>query len=243
MTSRRAAALLAGAAVLLMAAHALAERVVADRNTGCRIWDQYPDSRKLIRWSGPCRDGFAHGDGTLEWAYGERYDGQVSGRFVEGRLDGRAHVEWADGRSMDATFRRGRASGEGTFVWPDGRRYTGTWQDDHRSGFGTLVFPEGHRYVGWFERNRPTGQGEYVSPAGTRYAARVDGDGDVAPGPLLGGPQAAPLPQPASQPAPQSAEAPPRRAQPAPVAEPPLRLPPASLDEWLREPAPGTRRR
>ncbi|HYH17799.1 MAG TPA: hypothetical protein VD995_04200 [Azospirillum sp.] len=231
MIERRAAALLLGVAVVLLAGHAAAERIVADRNTGCRIWDQYPDSRKLIRWSGSCRDGFAHGEGTLEWAYAGRYDGQVTGRFVEGRLDGRAHVEWADGRSMDGTFRRGRASGEGTFVWPDGRRYTGSWQDDHRTGFGTLVFPEGHRYVGWFERNRPTGQGEYVSAAGTRYAARIDVDGDVVPGPMLGAPQAT---------APQAAEAP-RRAEPA--SAPPLALPPASLDEWLREPAPGTRRR
>ncbi|HEY0836821.1 MAG TPA: hypothetical protein VGE72_23120 [Azospirillum sp.] len=229
MTERRAAALLAGmaaGAVMLLAFHAAAERVVADRDTGCRIWDQYPDSRKTIRWSGPCRDGFAHGEGTLEWAYAGRYDGRVSGRLIEGRLDGRAHVEWADGRSMDGTFRHGRASGEGTFVWPDGRRYTGSWRNDHRTGFGTLLFPEGHRYVGWFERNRPTGQGEYVSAAGTRYAARIDVDGDVVPGPMLGAPQ--PAPQPAAQAAPQAAEAPP---------------PPASLDEWLREPTPGFGRR
>ncbi len=151
--------LLAALAALLAAGGAAAEQPVADPATGCRIWDQYPDARKTIRWSGACRDGFAEGPGVLEWAYSGRPDGRAHGTFLDGRLDGRAQVEWRDGRRMDGTFRHGRAEGQGTFVWPDGRRYTGEWRDDRRTGFGTLEYPDGRRYVGHFQRNRPVRDG------------------------------------------------------------------------------------
>lgn len=63
-----------------------------------------------------------------------------------------------------------------------------------------------------------------MSAAGTRYAARIDEDGEIVPGPLLGEPQPAEAPRAAQTP-------------PIPLA------PPASLDDWLREPAPGSQRR
>lgn len=143
------------AVLLLAAGPAWAEQIATDARTGCRIWDQYPDARKTIHWSGACRNGFAEGPGTLEWAYNGRPDGRARGTFVEGRLDGRAQVEWRDGRRMDGEFRQGRAEGQGSFVWPDGRRYSGDWKDDRRTGFGTLDYPDGRRFVGEFYRNRP----------------------------------------------------------------------------------------
>ena len=165
---------------------AAAERVVADREGGCRIRDPHPDLRKRIRWAGPCRGGFAHGDGRLEWEVDGRPDGVAEGRFLDGRLEGEGRVEWEDGRAFAGTFRHGLASGYGTFDWPDGRRYAGAWEEDRRTGHGTLTYPDGHRYVGMFHRNRPTGEGAFISSMGTRYAARVDADGTVWPGAMLG---------------------------------------------------------
>lgn len=191
---------------------AAAEKIVADRESGCRIRDRYPDPRKTIRWAGQCLNGFAHGGGVLEWAYDGRPDAWAEGTFLDGRLEGEARIEWEDGRVLVGTFRRGLASGHGTHDWPDGRRYVGEWHEDRRTGFGTLIYPDGHRYVGEFLRNRPTGKGEFIASTGTRYAARVDPDGTVRPGAMLGADTPAPT---------QSAEQPAR---------------PGSLEEWLRQP-------
>lgn len=113
------------------------------------------------RWTGACRSGFADGAGTLEWA---------------------------DGRTYTGTLRRGRPDGQGVQVWPNGTRYSGGWRDGVREGFGTLHFPDGRRYVGRFARGRATGEGEFLSPMGTRYRARVERDGTIVPGPMLGDP-------------------------------------------------------
>lgn len=211
----RLAFMVGGLAALLAVGAAAGERPAADPTTGCRIRDQYPDSRKTILWSGACRDGFASGPGVLQWDYGGRPDGRVEGTFLDGRLHGTARVTWTDGRRMEGEFRHGLASGYGVHVWPDGRRYEGQWRDDRRTGEGVLIHPDGSRYVGTFHRNRPTGDGVFVSAEGRRFAARVDPRGHVSPG--------APL---AAGTGPQSAEAPPRTDETGN----------ASLDDWLKRP-------
>lgn len=153
-----------------------AETVVTDREHGCRIRLPRPEEGKTIRWTGPCRNGFAQGGGVLEWFRDGQPAGWVEGVFADGRLEGPARLEWEDGRAFTGRFRRGQASGP-----------------------GILTFPEGHRYVGTFDRDRPTGQGEFISSMGTRYRARVDAAGNVWPGAMLGpspGSEAADIPEP-----------------------------------------------
>ncbi|GLR77636.1 hypothetical protein HUE56_25455 (plasmid) [Azospirillum oryzae] len=212
------------AAVLsaMLPASALAERAVTVQGADCQVWDQYPDRRKTIRWSGACPNGWGNGPGVLSWSYDGRYDGQVEGTLIEGRLEGQARVTWRDGRRLDGSFRDGLVSGQATHVWPDGRVYEGEWKDDRRTGFGTLAFPSGNKYVGRFHRNRPTGPGEFVAADGHRYRARIDAGGKVSAG--------APLDRP-----PQSAEVPsapePKRASPPVPANRPQKL-----EEWLNQP-------
>ncbi|KAA0593129.1 hypothetical protein J2848_005227 [Azospirillum lipoferum] len=145
------------------------ERQASDLTGGCRVRDQDPGTRKRFRWAGKCQDGFAQGSGVLEWTINGRLAGWAEGTLVAGQLEGEAHIEWEDGRSFTGTYRHGLASGR-----------------------GTLTFPGGHRYVGSFEGGRPTGEGEFISSAGTRYAARLDEDGEVQPGVMLGLGEAAP---------------------------------------------------
>ena len=219
MTPRRCAgtapaALVLGWLAAVAPAPAAAEQAVTIQGSDCRIWDQYPDPRKTVRWSGGCADGWAHGSGVLEWSYDGRYDGRVEGSFALGRLEGPARVAWRDGRRLDGHFERGRASGHGTYIWPDGRRYDGEWQDDRRTGFGTLSFPDGTRYVGAFHRNRPTGDGHVETADGRRMQARLDAQGRIQAGTPLDAPsQSAAMPPPSE---------------------------PATLDRWLEQPPPGT---
>ena len=192
-----------------------AETVVADHQTGCRIRDSHPDAGKTIHWTGPCRNGFAHGGGVLEWEMDGEPGGWAEGVFVNGRLEGPARIEWADGRA-----------------------FTGRYHDGLASGYGILTFPEGHRYVGSFDRDRPTGRGEFISSMGIRYAARVDASGNVWPGAMLG--PKSPNTSPNDI---RSAEAPPPIPQrqgrsPAAKGLDAKTLDTKTLDEWLREPPP-----
>ncbi|KAA0570888.1 hypothetical protein [Azospirillum sp. Sh1] len=223
MPARAALLLPCLAAVLssMLPASALAELAVTVQGADCQVWDQYPDRRKTIRWSGACPNGWGNGPGVLSWSYDGRYDGQVEGTLIDGRLEGQARVTWRDGRRLDGNFRDGLVSGQATHVWPDGRVYEGEWKDDRRTGFGTLTFPSGNRYVGRFHRNRPTGPGEFVSTDGHRYRARIDAGGKVSAG--------APLDRP-----PQSAEAP-SAAEPDAVSAPARAGRPQKLEEWLNQ--------
>ena len=68
---------------------------LADRN-GCRVWQEEPlAGRASVTWSGECRNGQAHGNGTLTIAWhnlwhrgaesvqeGEMADGKKTGNWV-----------------------------------------------------------------------------------------------------------------------------------------------------------------
>src|SRR5208282_1753919 len=34
---------------------------------GCKVWDSLPSANESVSWSGPCKDGYADGEGTLAW--------------------------------------------------------------------------------------------------------------------------------------------------------------------------------
>ncbi|WP_188259210.1 hypothetical protein [Azospirillum tabaci] len=171
-----------------------AERVLTDPVSGCRVRDHDLSLRRTVRWNGSCRNGFAHGAGVLEAFDGSEPADWTEAVFVDGRAEGPGRSGREDGTIFQGRFRRGLATGP-----------------------GTLTLPDGHRYVGAFASGRPTGQGEFVASMGLRYRARVDRDGRVWPGALLGAKAAEPI---------QAAERPDRKGPAAP----------GSLEEWLRTP-------
>ena len=200
--------------VLVPASGSAVEKLVFDPRSGCLIRDPDPGARRDFRWTGPCRDGFAHGRGVLEWTVDGRLGGWLEGGFVNGRPEGEARVKWQDGRTFTGTYRQGLAS-----------------------GYGTLGFADGHRYVGSFARDRPTGDGAFISSMGTRYAARLDEDGGVRPGAMLG--PEAPAPAPAKPGSRHKAASPLQAAEAPPFSG---EAPPGSLEEWLRKPLPVPQR-
>ncbi|WP_377811133.1 hypothetical protein [Azospirillum sp. A29] len=132
-------------------------------------------------------------------------------------------------------------TGEAHVEWENGRSFTGTYRHGHASGNGTLTFPGGHRYVGSFKGGRPTGEGEFISSAGTRYAARLDEDGEVRPGAMLGPGEAAPAPPARRPPPPESGKnLPPAVSVPRHKAPSPGRSAKRSLEKLAEKPMPRT---
>src|SRR5690242_6621161 len=56
---------------------------------GCKVANTFPRERETITWSGPCKDGYADGEGVMQWFLNgkedDRYEGQMSMEWAEGR--------------------------------------------------------------------------------------------------------------------------------------------------------------
>lgn len=123
------------AVFLTACAAAPAESIIAARE-GCAVHNPSPKTGETITWSGDCRDGFAHGPGTIGWFR----DGAPNGRY-------------------EGMVAAGRIVGEGTAHYPSGNHYTGQFRDGQPEGHGTLYFADGRRYVGLWRAGRPEGEG------------------------------------------------------------------------------------
>ena len=76
-------------------------------NQPCKIWNPSPQPNESVTWSGPCKDGFASGEGVLRWTE-----------------DGKPDVEYRGG------YANGRRNGHGIMIMPDGKRIEGQWLND-----------------------------------------------------------------------------------------------------------------
>lgn len=83
-------------------------------------------------YSGDCRNGLAHGNGTAKGR--DTY----SGPFLNGSKHGRGTYVWANGERYEGEWRNEKRTGRGTYFWPNGSRYEGEWLDGNRNGRGTM---------------------------------------------------------------------------------------------------------
>lgn len=105
------------------------------------------------------------GEGTVEWANGDRYIGTI----VAGKSQGRGKFTWANGQWYDGNWKDDVATGHGVIAFVNGNRYEGSVVNGQPSGRGTLSFPTGERYTGEFSQGVFHGQGTYFWKDGDRY--------------------------------------------------------------------------
>ena len=74
---------------------------------------------------GEYRNGNFHGQGSLTFDNGEKYEGQ----FVNGNRDGQGTVIFIDGTKYIGQFKDGKFDGQGTYTYPDGTKYIGQFKD------------------------------------------------------------------------------------------------------------------
>jgi hypothetical protein len=159
------AALLATAALLGGRAQAAPEEDtgwIADKR-GCKVANPFPRPGESITWSGECKNGFAQGQGVLQWYL----NGQEDDRY-EGTLD----MGWAEGHGV---LSRG-----------DGGKYDGEWKQSMQHGKGRYEAPDGSWYEGQWKMGKPHGQGQYRRPDGKIFiGVWIDGvyEGDIEPEP------------------------------------------------------------
>ncbi len=131
---------------------------IADKR-GCKVANPFPRPGETITWSGECKNGFAQGQGVLQWYL----DGQEDDRY-EGNLE----LGWAEGR--------------GVLVRLDGSKYDGDWKQSQQHGNGRFEAPDGSWYEGQWKDGKPHGQGQYRRPDGKIFiGVWIDGvyEGDL----------------------------------------------------------------
>lgn len=132
---------------------------ITDAN-GCKIANPNPRPTESVKWNGACVDGFADGQGVMQW-----YSDSAPGPRYEGNL------------------RRGVVSGRGKLTLPDGSMYDGEWSDGKQQGTGTLTTADGTSYQGEWKNGEPDGRGTMrdasgQSVTGNWKAGRYIGPGD-----------------------------------------------------------------
>ena len=155
---------LLAATVLAMTLSALAQAAeddewIADKR-GCKVANPFPRAGETITWTGDCKNGYADGDGVLQWYLNGKEDDRYEGHLAQG---------WAEGR--------------GTLYKGDGGKYEGDWQQSMQDGTGRYEAPDGSWYDGQWKNGKPNGAGQYRRPDGRMFMGQwCDGvfEGDEA---------------------------------------------------------------
>jgi hypothetical protein len=125
---------------------------IAD-SRGCKVANTFPRPGETITWNGRCKDGYADGEGVLQWFLDGKQDDRFEGQLVMG---------WAEGRGMLAKA--------------DGSRYAGGWKHSMQEGTGRYDAVDGSWYEGEWKKGMPNGQGEYRRADGRTFIGEwVDG--------------------------------------------------------------------
>lgn len=90
-----------------------------DSSSKCKAWNPYPQPNEAIKWSGDCLDGYAHGQGTMQW--------YLNGELVD------VYV---------GNYAKGLMNGEGKFTWANGTSYNGEYYLGERNGFGVMTLTQ-----------------------------------------------------------------------------------------------------
>lgn len=148
----------------------------------CRIVNNQPKEYQRGTWSGPCADGYASGNGVLQWyrddqpvggyqgtlergqphGHGEYFmndGGTYKGEFSHGRRSGKGVLTFAKGGVLTAQFDGEHVTGDVDYTWPDGQHYHGAWNGGP-NGTGTMSYASGGSLTG--DWNGPHPDGKYV---------------------------------------------------------------------------------
>jgi hypothetical protein len=156
----------------LTRAHAATRPQWVETDTGCRVWNRFPQARETVSWTGPCVDGLTAGEGLLTWSSlrgGDRQVETYEGARAGGREHGQGVYVGADASRYEGGWRRGIKHGDGTYTSPEGHVYVGQYREGLRQGHGVYTLANGSRYEGAWRGGRQHGNGVATWHDGSHY--------------------------------------------------------------------------
>lgn len=145
-------------------------------------------------YTGETIDNIRQGQGRLEFANGEFYDGQFDndqmngvgkyvasdleyeGQWQNGLQNGEGKETWKDGSTYVGFFVDGSKNGHGKYCWPDGTKYEGDWLNGDIHGNGIFHFRNGAIYEGEWKNGKRNGFGKFTNHKGQYYEGEFVND-------------------------------------------------------------------
>ena len=113
---------------------------------GCYLWNPVPVDDETVHWSGECSQGFAQGDGQIDWYQHGALDAISETRFRDGRRNGPTVFRSADGTlEAEGPYVNGQRHGTWTHFYDDGSRGVGPFVNDQLHGIWTYYDQSGDR--------------------------------------------------------------------------------------------------
>lgn len=126
---------------------------------GCKVVNAHPKPDETVIWNGACVDGWADGEGVVQW-FSKGQSGQhYSGSVKRGIYDGQGSLRMVDASEYTGHFVHGLLQGFAKAQWPNGNRYEGDFLDGERTGHATILWADGGTYTGDVVKGRPDGHG------------------------------------------------------------------------------------
>lgn len=123
---------------------------IADKR-GCKVVNIAPQEGESITWSGECKNGVAHGEGTLTWFQKGVKVETYNGPMVNGYAEGRGRLVRGGGVYV-GEWKKSQQHGKGRFEDADGSWYQGEWEDGQPHGRGQMLTPEGELLRGYWNK-------------------------------------------------------------------------------------------
>ncbi|MFR0691949.1 hypothetical protein ACLUTX_21315 [Enterobacterales bacterium AE_CKDN230030158-1A_HGKHYDSX7] len=102
----------------------------AKTDKGCQVqnWNAQRSNPSYI-WSGQCVGGFAEGKGILLSLVDGQVFSTTEGTLHKGSFNGTAVIQWAKGDRYEGELQNGALSGHGTYRYPDGTTASGVFSN------------------------------------------------------------------------------------------------------------------
>ncbi|MCI5163164.1 MAG: hypothetical protein D3917_14330 [Candidatus Electrothrix sp. AX5] len=151
---------------------------IADKNTGCKVWNPHLVPDEAIVWSGECKNGKASGRGVLKWYKKKKLSSTLEGLMKAGQCYHNCLVTIKEGDKQlqyIGELENNIPGGHGTMIFSNGDKYIGDFKDGNFTGKGTYTWSGGDRedrkkYVGDFKDGVMSGHGTMIYVTGDKYS-------------------------------------------------------------------------
>ncbi|RYY33704.1 MAG: hypothetical protein EOP46_15670 [Sphingobacteriaceae bacterium] len=99
---------------------------VQDARTGCKLWADNADD-EIFRWSGPCINGYANGNGTITWYQKQQKAAMYTGQVKAGRITGKGKLVINGYGTLQGNFLNGLLNGPGAIYFANGGKTIGNF--------------------------------------------------------------------------------------------------------------------
>lgn len=100
---------------------------VKDMKNGCMIWSDEYSPKDSIMWTGACKNGYAFGNGVMQWYQNHKLVVTYTGQMKHGKLNGKGKYEIIGYATFEGSFIDGALNGKGAAYYSNGGKTIGNF--------------------------------------------------------------------------------------------------------------------